>query len=100
MSDTIAHKIVRFLRVGSDAYFKDNLVYRAMMLESVAAVPGYVLLAFLSMPLLNILPYSEGFRRRNTAFLSSCSIVACADLVTSSVPGFSTKVWYLVWFTT
>lgn len=42
ITDTVAHKIVRFLRVASDAYFKDNLVYRAMMLETVAAVPGMV----------------------------------------------------------
>lgn len=42
-SDQIAYKTVRFLRVASDMYFKDELVYRAMMLETVAAVPGYVL---------------------------------------------------------
>lgn len=40
--DDIAFRIVRLLRVASDAYFKDDLVYRAMMLETVAAVPGMV----------------------------------------------------------
>ena len=43
VSDQIAWKAVRFLRVASDMYFKEELVYRAMMLETVAAVPGYVL---------------------------------------------------------
>jgi len=40
--DHLAWKLVRFLRVTSDYYFKDNLVFRAMMLETVAAVPGMV----------------------------------------------------------
>lgn len=39
--DKLAYHIVRLLRIGSDMYFKENLVFRAMMLETVAAVPGY-----------------------------------------------------------
>lgn len=42
LMDNVVDRIVRFLRVASDAYFKDDLIYRAMMLETVAAVPGMV----------------------------------------------------------
>lgn len=40
--DRVALKFVQFLRYLSDIYFKDNLVKRAVMLETVAAVPGMV----------------------------------------------------------
>lgn len=42
LSDKVAYKMVRFLRVVSDMYFKTNYLLRACMLETVAAVPGMV----------------------------------------------------------
>jgi ubiquinol oxidase len=42
LGDKFAYNVVRGLRVVSDMYFKDRLVHRAMMLETVAAVPGMV----------------------------------------------------------
>ncbi len=42
ISDKVAYKMVRFLRVVSDMYFKTNYLLRACMLETVAAVPGMV----------------------------------------------------------
>jgi len=42
LSDKIAFRTVRFLRWASDIYFKRRYVYRACMLETIAAVPGIV----------------------------------------------------------
>lgn len=42
LSDKAAWKLVRFLRVLSDFYFKDDYLRRATMLETIAAVPGLV----------------------------------------------------------
>ncbi|CAG8487991.1 4078_t:CDS:2 [Funneliformis mosseae] len=41
-SDKLAFKIVKLLRVPSDWFFKKKYVHRAVMLETVAAVPGMV----------------------------------------------------------
>ena len=38
----MALRIVKFLRRCSDAYFGDRLLDRACMLETIAAVPGFV----------------------------------------------------------
>ena len=40
--DGVALRIVKFLRRCSDAYFGDRLLDRACMLETIAAVPGFV----------------------------------------------------------
>lgn len=40
--DRLALRIVKTLRRASDAYFKERLLERACMLETVAAVPGFV----------------------------------------------------------
>ena len=40
--DKISLKIIAFLRWSTDYYFKEDLVRRAVMLETVAAVPGIV----------------------------------------------------------
>eukprot|EP00457_Paulinella_chromatophora_P009220 gb/GEZN01009278.1/.p1 GENE.gb/GEZN01009278.1/~~gb/GEZN01009278.1/.p1 ORF type:complete len:346 (-),score=42.06 gb/GEZN01009278.1/:304-1296(-) len=40
--DRLALKLVKTLRKGSDAYFGDRLLDRACMLETIAAVPGFV----------------------------------------------------------
>lgn len=40
--DRVALRLVKFLRRCSDAYFKDRLLDRACMLETIAAVPGFV----------------------------------------------------------
>jgi hypothetical protein len=40
--DRVALKMVKTLRKASDAYFKDRLLDRACMLETIAAVPGFV----------------------------------------------------------
>lgn len=40
--DRVALRIVKFLRRCSDAYFGDRLLDRACMLETIAAVPGFV----------------------------------------------------------
>lgn len=40
--DKLANFIIQQLRIMTDAYFKDDLLKRAMMLETVAAVPGMV----------------------------------------------------------
>ncbi|CAI2168971.1 19327_t:CDS:2 [Funneliformis geosporum] len=42
LSDKLAFKIVKLLRVPSDWLFKKKYVHRAVMLETVAAVPGMV----------------------------------------------------------
>jgi len=42
LSDKFAFRTVRFLRWVSDVYFKRRYVYRACMLETIAAVPGIV----------------------------------------------------------
>jgi len=42
IGDKFAAWTVKFLRVASDWYFQDNLIRRAVMLETVAAVPGMV----------------------------------------------------------
>lgn len=44
--DRVALKIVKTLRRASDAYFKDRLLERACMLETIAAVPGFVAAMF------------------------------------------------------
>eukprot|EP00744_Colponema_vietnamica_P000763 GILI01001326.1.p1 GENE.GILI01001326.1~~GILI01001326.1.p1 ORF type:complete len:314 (+),score=90.26 GILI01001326.1:64-942(+) len=40
--DKAAWKLVRFLRVVSDLFFRDRYVHRAVTLETVAAIPGMV----------------------------------------------------------
>lgn len=42
LSDKFAMNVCKFLRWATDIYFKDDLLTRAMMIETVAAVPGMV----------------------------------------------------------
>lgn len=73
--DKVALKLVKFLRVTSDMYFKDNLVYRAMMLETVAAVPGYVR----NTPYMAIGGLQVTFFAATTCFPSFCSLSSHPD---------------------
>ena len=40
--DKIALKTVKFLRFFADSFFRDRYIHRAIVLETVAAVPGMV----------------------------------------------------------
>lgn len=42
ISDCIAFWTVKFLRIFADAFFRKRYVHRAIVLETVAAVPGMV----------------------------------------------------------
>ena len=42
MSDRIAYGFVKFLRIFADAFFSKRYGHRAVVLETVAAVPGMV----------------------------------------------------------
>lgn len=42
ISDVVALKMVKFLRFFADLFFRKRYVHRAVVLETVAAVPGMV----------------------------------------------------------
>lgn len=42
MSDTVAYSAVKFLRFFADTYFRKDYVRRAIILETIAAIPGLV----------------------------------------------------------
>lgn len=42
ISDKIAYRLVKMLRFPTDVFFKKKYVHRAVMLETVAGVPGFV----------------------------------------------------------